>query len=169
MAQELLNLHQRPHYDYQLSTMSSPNSCAASASRVSSRDQNRSSSLLHQPRTIYIGKEQYPINLTLLEHVSVATWKKQRGFDQLEMAVLSLRSTHHVADLMEVIRQQNSGRCGFSCAGYSKSDAECIGQCIQCREPKRIGFTNLYGQTGTFGFGEAGRQTRSRDIFPVFL
>jgi len=35
----------------------------------------------------------------------VATWKKQRGFDQLEMVVLSLRSTHQVADLMEVIRQ----------------------------------------------------------------
>ena len=55
---------------------------------------------------MYVGKEQYPINLTPLVDVSAATWKKQRGFDQLESAVLSLRNTHEVADLMELVRQE---------------------------------------------------------------
>ena len=62
-------------------------------------------SLLHQPRTVYVGKKQYPFNLTPLVEVSSPTWKKQCGFDQLESTVVSLRNTHQVADLMELVRQ----------------------------------------------------------------
>jgi len=43
-----------------------------------------------------------------LEDISKPTWKKQRGFDQLETAILSLRSTHQVADLMELVWQEIS-------------------------------------------------------------
>ena len=32
--------------------------------------------------------------------------EKQRGFDQLEAAIMSLRGTHQVADLMELICQE---------------------------------------------------------------
>ena len=53
-----------------------------------------------------MGKEQYPISLSPLLDVSISTWRKQRGFDQLESAVLSLRNTHQVADLMELVRQE---------------------------------------------------------------
>lgn len=63
-------------------------------------------SLLHQPRTVYVGKEQYPISLTPLFDISSPIWKKQRGFDQLDSTLVSLWNTHQVADLMELVRQE---------------------------------------------------------------
>ena len=84
--------------------MASPTSRFAASHRANARIPGPPA--LHQPRTVYVGKEQYPINLTPLVDVSSATWKKQRGFDQLESAVLSLRNTHEVADLMELVRQE---------------------------------------------------------------
>ena len=84
--------------------MASPTSRFAASHRANARISVPPT--LHQPRTVYVGKEQYPINLTPLVDVSAATWKKQRGFDQLESAVLSLRNTHEVADLMELVRQE---------------------------------------------------------------
>ena len=83
--------------------MASPNSRITTSHRTNARVQD--SSMLHQPRTVYVGKEQYLINLKPLVDVSPATWKKERGFDQLESAVLSLRNAHEVADLMELVRQ----------------------------------------------------------------
>ena len=85
-------------------TMASPNSRIAASHRTNAHVQD--SSVLHQPRTIYVGKDQYPINLTPLVDVSSATWKNQRGFDQLESAVLSLQTTHEVADLLELVHQE---------------------------------------------------------------
>ena len=84
--------------------MTSPNSRIATTNRVNSRSEG--GSLVHQPLTVYVGKEQYPINLSPLLDVSTSTWKKQRGYDQLEAAVISLRNTHQVADLMELVRQE---------------------------------------------------------------
>ena len=105
MAQTLTNPHHRPHYNYQQELiMASSNSRIAASHRANARVQE--TSVLHQTRTVYVGKEQYPINLTPLVDVSSATWKKQRGFDQLESAVMSLRNTHQVADLMELVRQE---------------------------------------------------------------
>ena len=93
--------------DYQLSAiMASSNICIAASHRAIARTSD--SSLLHHLRTVYVGKEQYPINLTPLVDVSEATWRKQRGFDQLESAVVSLRNTHQVADLIELVRQKVS-------------------------------------------------------------
>ena len=34
---------------------------------------------------------------------STPAWKKQRGFDQLETAVFSLKRTHQIADLIELV------------------------------------------------------------------
>ena len=86
--------------------MASPNTRIAVSHRANARIGDTSS--LHQPRTVYVGKEQYPINLTPLVDVSSAMWKKQRGFDQLETAVIALRNTHQVADLMELVCQELS-------------------------------------------------------------
>ena len=88
--------------------MSSPNSCITTINRANTQTSNADSALLHQPGTVYVGKEQYPLNLTPLEDVLNPTWKKQRGFDQLETAVLYLWNTHQVADLMELVRQEIS-------------------------------------------------------------
>ena len=38
--------------------------------------------------------------------MSTSTWNKQRGFNQLESAVISLRNTHQIADLMELVSQE---------------------------------------------------------------
>ena len=84
--------------------MSSPNSRIAAVHRANPRSE--CSSLLYQPRTVYVGKEQYPINLSPLLDISTSTWKKQRGFNQLESAVISLRNTHQIADLMELVSQE---------------------------------------------------------------
>ena len=81
-----------------------PNSRIAAVHRANTRSEG--SSLLHQPQTVDVGKEQYPIKLLPLIDVSTLTWKKQRRFDQLELAVISLRNTHKVADLMELVRQE---------------------------------------------------------------
>ena len=87
-------------------TMYSPNSRGAVIVRANARVPNENSSSLHQPRTVYVGKEQYPINLTLLEDVSTHTWKNSREFYQLETAVFFLKSTHQVADIMELVAQE---------------------------------------------------------------
>ena len=71
MAQNRLTLHPHPHSnDTNQTDMSSPHSRAASTGRLSNM---RTNGLIHQPRTVYVEKEQYPINLTPLEGVSVAT------------------------------------------------------------------------------------------------
>ena len=43
-----------------------------------------------------------------LEDVSTPAWRKQRGFDQLEIAVYSLKRTHQIADLIELVSTEIS-------------------------------------------------------------
>ena len=88
--------------------MSSPNDRIAAINCATALNLNSNQPLLHHSCTVYIGKEQYRINLTPLENVSKPTWKKQRSFDQLETAVLSLRNTYQVEDLMDLVRQEIS-------------------------------------------------------------
>ena len=85
--------------------MSSPHNCTANTARTNTQNSNGIVSSLHLPCTVYIGKEQYHINSTPPKDVSVATWKQQRGYYQLETAILLLRSTHQVVDLMELVCQ----------------------------------------------------------------
>lgn len=107
MMQNTSNVHPRPQLMItNQATISSPHSRAATANQTNLRNLNNDLLLLHQRCTVYVGKKQYSINLTPLEDVSVATWKKQREFDQLETAVISLRNTHQVADLMELVCQE---------------------------------------------------------------
>ena len=86
--------------------MSSPNIRTSAINCANAQTNNTDSSVLRQPRTVYVDKEQYSINITPLEDVSKPTWKKQCRFDQLETAVLSLRNTHQVANLMELFCQE---------------------------------------------------------------
>ena len=83
--------------------MSSSNIRAARITRTNARVPSDNPSMLHRPRTVYVGKEQYPISLVPLEDISTPAWKNQRGFDQLETAVCSLTRTHQIADLIELI------------------------------------------------------------------
>ena len=80
--------------------------CVNARTGIANHTNNATIASLHPPCTVYVGKEQYPTNLTPLDDVSNPTWKKQLGFDQLETAVLSLRSMHQVADLIELVRQE---------------------------------------------------------------
>ena len=59
--------------------------------------------MLHRPRTVYVGKEQHTISLVPFEDISTLAWKNQRGFDQLETAVFSLKITHQNTDLIELV------------------------------------------------------------------
>ena len=52
---------------------------------------------------MYVDKEQYPTSLVHLEDIPTPAWKKQRGFDQLETAVCSLKRTYQIADLIELV------------------------------------------------------------------
>ena len=83
--------------------MSSSNIRAALITRANTRVQDDNLSMLHRPRTVYVGKEKYPISLVPLENVSTPAWKKQRGFDRLETAVFPLKRTHQIADLIELV------------------------------------------------------------------
>ena len=86
--------------------MASSNIHIAASHRANARTSD--STLFHHSRTVYVGKEKYPINLNPLVHESEATWRKQRRFHQLESAVVSLRDTHQVADLIELVKQEVS-------------------------------------------------------------
>ena len=83
--------------------MSSSNIHAARITRTNAKAPDDNPSMLHRPRMVYVGKEQYPISLVPLEGISTPAWKKQRGFDQLETAVCSLTRTHQIADLIELV------------------------------------------------------------------
>ena len=83
--------------------MSSSNIRAGRITRTISRVPEENPSMLNRPRTVYVGKEQYPISLVPLEDISTPAWKKQREFDQLETAVFSLTRTHQIADLIELV------------------------------------------------------------------
>ena len=50
--------------------MSSTNIRAARITRTSARAPDDNPSMLHIPRTVYVGKEQYPISLVSLEDIS---------------------------------------------------------------------------------------------------
>ena len=83
--------------------MSSSNVRAAFIARANTRAQDDNPSMLHKLRTVYVGKEQHPISLVPLEDISTPAWKNQLGFYQLETGVSSLKSTHQIADLIELV------------------------------------------------------------------
>ena len=56
--------------------MSSSNIRAALIARANARAQNDNPSILRRPRTVYVGKEQYPASLVPLEGISIPAWKK---------------------------------------------------------------------------------------------
>ena len=56
--------------------MSSSNIRAARITRTNAKAPDDNPSMLHRPRTVYIGKEQYPISLVPLEDISTPAWKK---------------------------------------------------------------------------------------------
>ena len=88
--------------------------------RANVQTNNTYSAVLHQTRAVYVDKEQFRIKLTPLEDISNPTKKKQRGFDQLKTAVLSLRNTYQVADIMRLVRQEVSIYVDFAAQDSTK-------------------------------------------------
>jgi len=83
--------------------MPSSNIRTARITRTNAKAPDDNPSMLHRPRTMCVGKEQYPISPVPLEDISTPAWKKQRGLDQLETAVYSLTRTYQIADLIELV------------------------------------------------------------------
>ena len=54
--------------------MSSSNIRVALIARSNARVQEDNPSMLHRPRTVYAGKEQYPTSLVPLEDISTPAW-----------------------------------------------------------------------------------------------
>ena len=81
MALEFSILSTNDHInDNQLSQiMSSSNIDATLIARSNARSQDDNLSILHRPRTVYVGKEQYLISLVPLEDISTPAWKKSVG------------------------------------------------------------------------------------------
>ena len=84
--------------------MSSSNIRAARITRTNARVPSDNPSMLHRPRTVYVGKDQYPTSLVHLEDISeLQLGKKQRGLDELEIVVCFLTRTHQISDLIELV------------------------------------------------------------------
>ena len=83
--------------------MSSSNIRTARITRTNAKASDKNPSMLHRPRTMYVGKEKYSISLVPLEDISTPAWKNQREFDQLETTVCSLTRTYQIADLVELV------------------------------------------------------------------
>ena len=81
MALEFSILSTNDHInDNQLSQiMSSSNIDATLIARSNARAQDDNLSMLHRPRTVYVGKKQYLISLVPLEDISTPAWKKGVG------------------------------------------------------------------------------------------
>ena len=83
--------------------MSSSNICDTFIARSNAQAKDDNPSMLHRPRTVYIGKEKYPSSLVPLEDIKNSALKKNRGFHQLETAVFSLTRMHRITDLIELV------------------------------------------------------------------
>ena len=67
------------------------------------RENEASSSGVGRPRTVYVGKYQYPVSLVQLAQVSDVARKKKAGFDLLMPTVRSLLGSHNVSDLINPV------------------------------------------------------------------
>ena len=54
-------------------------------------------------KTVYVGKNQYPISIIQVSEISEIAWKKKSGFDVLTYSVASLRGKHSGSDLITLV------------------------------------------------------------------
>ena len=54
-------------------------------------------------KTVYVGKNQYPISIVQLDEVSDIAWRKKSGFKFLTYPVGSLSGSHNVSDLITLV------------------------------------------------------------------
>ena len=67
------------------------------------RTNKTSSSVVGSPRTLYVGKDQYPVSLIQIAQVLDVAWKKKQGFDILMSTVNSLLGSHKISDLIILV------------------------------------------------------------------
>ena len=57
-------------------------------------------------KTVYVGKNQYPISIIQVSEISEIAWKKKSVFDLLTSSVASLRGNHSVSDLVTLVENK---------------------------------------------------------------
>ena len=101
-----------PHKLYHF-TMSNPNTNASimrinqhSPSTSFNTSTNASASNLSGMKTVYVGKDQQPVTIMQMEHVTMPAWKKAASFDNLRNTVYTLVEAHSVADVMALVASE---------------------------------------------------------------
>ena len=56
-----------------------------------------------KPKTVYVGKNQYPISIVQLDEVSDIAWRKKAGLDLLTSLLGSLSGGHNMLDLITLV------------------------------------------------------------------
>ena len=93
--------------------MSNPNTRVAGIlDRSSSSSDNFHGDLVNSAsnagklKTVYVGKNQYPISIIQLSEISEIAWKKKAGFGLLNSSVASLSGGHSVSYFTTVVENE---------------------------------------------------------------
>jgi len=54
-------------------------------------------------KTVYFGKDQQPVTIMQMEHVTLPAWRKAASFDNLRNTVYTLVEAHSVVDVMALV------------------------------------------------------------------
>jgi len=57
-------------------------------------------------KMVYVGKDQQPVTIMQLEHVTMPAWRKAASFDNLRNTVYTLVESHSVADVMALVASE---------------------------------------------------------------
>jgi len=57
-------------------------------------------------KTVYFGKDQQPVTIMQMEHVTMPAWRKAASFDNFRNTVYTLVGAHSVADVMALIANE---------------------------------------------------------------